>query len=41
MHVCVCVRVQYVRVPLADSTLVVVPPEVSDEEAILLGDILR
>jgi threonine dehydrogenase-like Zn-dependent dehydrogenase len=29
-----------VRVPLADSTLVVIPEGVSDEEGILLGDIL-
>lgn len=33
-------QAQFVRVPLADSTLVKVPPTLSDEAAILLGDIL-
>ncbi|KIZ02967.1 alcohol dehydrogenase GroES domain protein [Monoraphidium neglectum] len=33
-------QAQYVRVPLASSTLVKVPDDVSDEEALLLGDIL-
>ncbi|GBF92050.1 hypothetical protein Rsub_04397 [Raphidocelis subcapitata] len=33
-------QAQFVRVPLASSTLVKVPADVSDEEALLLGDIL-
>ena len=33
-------QAQYVRVPLADGTLVPVPNEVSAEEALLLGDVL-
>lgn len=33
-------QAQYVRVPLADGTLVKVPEGVTDEECILLGDIL-
>ncbi|GAB4813749.1 hypothetical protein N2152v2_000795 [Parachlorella kessleri] len=32
-------QAQYIRVPLADSTLVTVPEGVSDEEALLLGDV--
>lgn len=33
-------QAQFVRVPLASSTLVKIPEDVSDEEALLLGDIL-
>ena len=33
-------QAQYVKVPLADATLVAVPAGVRDEEALLLGDIL-
>jgi threonine dehydrogenase-like Zn-dependent dehydrogenase len=33
-------QAEYVRVPLADSTLVPVPETVHDEEALLLGDVL-
>lgn len=33
-------QAQYVRVPLADATLVAAPDDVSDEECLLLGDIL-
>ncbi|KAL4458665.1 hypothetical protein ABPG75_013530 [Micractinium tetrahymenae] len=32
-------QAQYVRVPMADATLAPVPADVSDEEALLLGDI--
>ncbi|KAJ3087528.1 hypothetical protein HK102_010874 [Quaeritorhiza haematococci] len=33
-------QAQYVRVPLADSSLVKIPNRISDEEALLMGDIL-
>jgi threonine dehydrogenase-like Zn-dependent dehydrogenase len=33
-------QAEYVRVPLASSTLVQVPEDVGDEEALLLGDVL-
>eukprot|EP00887_Chlorella_sp_A99_P000612 scaffold5.g612.t1 len=33
-------QAQFIRVPLADGTLVHVPDDVGDEEALLLGDIL-
>lgn len=33
-------QAEYVRVPLAESTLVSIPEGVSDEEALLLGDVL-
>ncbi len=33
-------QAELVRVPLADSTLLALPPEVTPEEALLLGDIL-
>ncbi len=33
-------QAEYVRVPLAESTLVSIPDGVSDEEALLLGDVL-
>ncbi|KAL4429340.1 hypothetical protein ABPG77_005114 [Micractinium sp. CCAP 211/92] len=32
-------QAEYVRVPMADATLAAVPADVSDEEALLLGDI--
>lgn len=32
-------QAEYVRVPLADSTLLKIPAHISDEEALLLGDI--
>lgn len=32
-------QAEYVRVPLADSTLVAIPEDVSEEEALLLGDV--
>lgn len=32
-------QAEYLRVPLADSTLVAIPPGVTDEEALLLGDV--
>ena len=33
-------QAEFVRVPMADTTLVPVPDNVTDEEALLLGDIL-
>ena len=33
-------QAEYLRVPLADATLVAVPDDVSDAEALLLGDVL-
>jgi threonine dehydrogenase-like Zn-dependent dehydrogenase len=33
-------QAEYVRVPLAQSTLIKVPDEISDEQALLLGDII-
>ncbi len=33
-------QAEFVRVPLADSTLMVIPDDVSPEEALLLGDVL-
>eukprot|EP00798_Chlamydomonas_sp_ICE-L_P005094 gene5094-34894_t len=33
-------QAQFVRVPLADSTLVKIPEDITDEQGILLGDIL-
>ena len=32
-------QAQFIRVPLADSTLVAVPPDISHEQALLLGDV--
>lgn len=33
-------QAEYVRVPMADSTLITTPENVSDKEALLVGDVL-
>lgn len=34
------VQAEYVRVPMADSTLIPTPASVTDKEALLVGDVL-
>ena len=34
------VQAEYVRVPMADSTLIPTPESVTDKEALLVGDVL-
>lgn len=41
MHAnCIMVQAEYVRVPMADSTLIPTPESVTDKEALLVGDVL-
>ena len=37
---CNMVQAEYVRVPMADSTLIPTPEGVTDKEALLVGDVL-
>ena len=37
---CNMVQAEYVRVPMADSTLIPTPEAVTDKEALLVGDVL-
>ena len=37
---CFLLQAEYVRVPMADSTLIPTPDNVTDKEALLVGDVL-
>lgn len=37
---CSCLQAEFARVPLADTTVLPVPENISDTEALMLGDIL-